>query len=158
MPADPGPPRETGELIDGDPSVELSSNRTALSLQRTSMSTDRTLMSVIRTSLSLISFGFTIYEAFRSLTARFPTELSTTAPRNLGVSLVALGILMLVLGLINHWQIAVSLQKRRARLFAIGIIRHAPQISMSTATIVAMLLLLIGIFCIVRILFHVGPI
>ena len=34
------------------------------------MSADRTLMSIIRTSLSLISFGFTIFQFFRSCATR----------------------------------------------------------------------------------------
>jgi putative membrane protein len=48
-------------------SVELSARRTGMSFQRTRMSADRTLMSVMRTSLSLISFGFTIYQFFKSV-------------------------------------------------------------------------------------------
>ncbi len=145
-----------GGLIDNDASTELSSNRTALSFQRTVMSGDRTLMSVIRTSLSLISFGFTIYEAFRSFLKN--SSLQTDAPRNMGIALVSLGILMLTLGLFNHWQLTRSLRQRRARLFELGIIHHTARIEVSTATAVAFLLLFVGVFAIVRIIFHTGPI
>jgi putative membrane protein len=144
------------EMIDADASTELSSNRTALSFQRTVMSGDRTLMSVIRTSLSLISFGFTIYEVFRSLVSKGAAE--TNAPRNMGLTLVSLGILMLILGLVNHMQLTRSLQQRRARLFELGIIHHTAKIEISTATAIAFLLLLVGIFAIMRIAFHIGPI
>ena len=80
-------------------SVELSSRRTGMSFQRTRMSADRTLMSVIRTSLSLISFGFTIYQVFEKLRDA-GTIAHAAAPRNFGVALVALGIAMLVIGVV----------------------------------------------------------
>ena len=82
-------------------SVELSSRRTGMSFQRTRMSADRTLMSVIRTSLSLISFGFTIYQVFERLRDS-GTITHAAAPRNFGVALVLLGIVMLVLGIVYH--------------------------------------------------------
>jgi hypothetical protein len=47
-----GPSPAEAELIGGDVSSELSSNRTSLSFERTRMSSDRTLMSTVRTSLS----------------------------------------------------------------------------------------------------------
>ena len=62
-----GSPTAENRFVTGDPAVELSSNRTAMSFERTAMSTDRTLMSVVRTSLSLISFGFTIFQFFHLL-------------------------------------------------------------------------------------------
>jgi putative membrane protein len=150
-------PLHEDALISDDVSTELSSNRTAMSFQRTVMSGDRTLMSVVRTSLSLISFGFTIYEAFRSLlkeTAGGHTE----APRNMGLALISLGILLLLLGLLNHWQLTRSLRERRERLFELGIMHHTAKIQVSSATLVALLLLLVGIFAIVRIALHTGPI
>jgi putative membrane protein len=143
-------------LIDGDAATELSSNRTALSFQRTVMSADRTLMSVVRTSLSLISFGFTIYEAFRSLLKETAGGQSE-APRNMGFALISLGILLLLLGLFNHWQLTRSLRARRQRLFGLGIIHHTATIEVSSATLVALLLLLVGLLAIVRIAFHAGP-
>jgi putative membrane protein len=78
-----------------DISVELSARRTGMSFQRTRMSADRTLMSVIRTSLSLIGFGFTIFQFFQKLRDA-GTLAHAAAPRNFGISLVALGILMLI--------------------------------------------------------------
>jgi putative membrane protein len=78
-------------------SVELSARRTGMSFQRTRMSADRTLMSVIRTSLSLISFGFTIFQVFGKLRDA-GTLTHAAAPRNFGITLVALGIVMLVVG------------------------------------------------------------
>jgi putative membrane protein len=84
-------------------SVELSARRTGMSFQRTRMSADRTLMSVVRTSLSLIGFGFTIFQFFEKLRDA-GTLTHGAAPRHFGVALVALGILMLIGGIIYHVQ------------------------------------------------------
>ncbi|PWK71725.1 DUF202 domain-containing protein [Aminobacter sp. AP02] len=71
-----------------------------MAFQRTRLSADRTLMSVIRTSLALISFGFTIYQVFEKL--REHALMTGTAPaRNFGIALVALGIVMLVVGIVS---------------------------------------------------------
>src|ERR1700710_1254061 len=96
-------------------SVELSSRRTGMSFQRTRMSADRTLMSIIRTSLSLISFGFTIFQVFEKL--RDQNIVTHGAPaRNFGVTLVALGILMLVVGIVYHVQFMVHLREQRVAM------------------------------------------
>ena len=95
-------------------SVELSSRRTGMSFQRTRMSADRTLMSVIRTSLSLISFGFTIFQVFEKLRDH-NVITHAGAARNFGVTLVALGILMLVGGIVYHLQFMVALRERARR-------------------------------------------
>jgi putative membrane protein len=61
------------------------------------MSADRTLMSAIRTSLSLISFGFTIFQAFRSLPKEWAANVvPANAGRNFGLALVMLGAAVLV--------------------------------------------------------------
>jgi putative membrane protein len=99
-----------------DPSVELSSRRTGMSFQRTRMSADRTLMSVIRTALSLIGFGFTIFQFFRYLRDSANAPLRTAAPRNFGVTLVALGIAILALGIWQHVGFMQSLRRERSSL------------------------------------------
>ena len=95
-----------------DANTELSSRRTGMSFQRTRMSADRTLMSVIRTALSLISFGFTIAQVFQKLKDQ---EIITqaAAPRNFGLALVGLGIVMLILGIIYHIQYMLGLRHLR---------------------------------------------
>src|SRR5262245_59888172 len=102
-------------------SVELSSRRTGMSFQRTRMSADRTLMSVIRTSLSLIGFGFTIFQFFQKLRDA-GTLAHATAPRNFGVSLVALGIVMLIGGIAYHLQFMSHLRHQRDAMVADGLI------------------------------------
>ena len=137
-------------------SVELSSRRTGMSFQRTRMSADRTLMSIIRTSLSLISFGFTIFQVFEKL--RDQNVVTHGAPaRNFGVTLVALGILMLVGGIIYQVQFLLHLREERAALAADGLVHAQSKFPVSLTLITAALLLFIGIAAIVSMLFRVGP-
>ncbi|MGM5024531.1 YidH family protein [Tardiphaga sp. 862_B3_N4_1] len=137
-------------------SVELSSRRTGMSFQRTRMSADRTLMSVIRTSLSLISFGFTISQVFEKL--RDQNVITHGAPaRNFGVTLVALGILMLIGGLIYHLQFMVQLREERKTMAADGLIHAQSSFPVSLTLITAVFLLFIGIAAIASMMFQVGP-
>jgi putative membrane protein len=137
-------------------SVELSSRRTGMSFQRTRMSADRTLMSVIRTSLSLISFGFTIFQVFQKL--RDQSVLTGAAPaRNFGVALVALGIAMLVIGIIYHVQFMLGLRAERKSMMAAGLVHGESQFPASLTLITAIILLFIGIAAIVSMLFQIGP-
>jgi len=141
----------------GDISVELAKRRTGMSFQRTRMSADRTLMSVIRTSLSLISFGFTIYQFFSHLR---DTNLFTgraEAPRNFGVTLVAVGIGMLVLGIGYHAHFMLEVRRRRADMAEHGLIHAQSGFPPSLTLITAVLLLVIGVVAIVSMLRHGGP-
>ncbi|HEY4370078.1 MAG TPA: DUF202 domain-containing protein [Steroidobacteraceae bacterium] len=137
-------------------SVELSSRRTGMSFQRTRMSADRTLMSVIRTSLSLISFGFTIYQVFQKLKE---SEVLTGAgaARNFGVTLVALGIGMLTLGIVYHVQFMLGLRAERQHMKGDGLIHGESAFPVSLTLLTAIALLLIGVVAIVSMIFHVGP-
>ena len=130
-------------------SVELSSRRTGMSLQRTRMSADRTLMSVIRTALSLIGFGFTIYQVFGQLqkSGAFPGR--THAPRNFGVALVALGIVMLLLGIGYHAVFMKELRRRRELLVDEGLIHGQSGFPPSMTLVTAVLLFCIGLVAIV---------
>ena len=69
---------------------------------RTRLSLERTIMSWVRTSVSLIGFGFTIVQFFeRSTRGRRCPGVSAGSPRCLGLSLIAAGVLALV---ISVWQ------------------------------------------------------
>ena len=151
----------TDQIITGksDPdriSVELSSRRTGMSFQRTRMSADRTLMSVMRTSLSLISFGFTIYQVFEKLRDA-GTLKHAAAPRNFGIALVLLGILMLIGGIIYHLQFMVGLRETRKAMTADGLIHGESQFPVSLTLITAVILLLVGVAAVVSMIFQVGP-
>ena len=137
-------------------SVELSARRTGMSFQRTRMSADRTLMSVIRTSLSLISFGFTIFQVFEKLRDA-GTIVHAAAPRNFGIALVALGIAMLILGIIYHLQFMTGLRHEREAMREAGLIHAESGFPPSMTLITAVLLLIVGVVAIVSMVFQVGP-
>ncbi len=139
-----------------DPAVELSSRRTGMSFQRTRMSADRTLMSVIRTSLSLIGFGFTIFQFFEKL-KEAGTLAHAGAPRNFGITLVALGIVMLVGGIIYHLQFMLHLRHQREAMIAEGLVHGESKFPVSLTLLTAVILLLIGVTAIVSMLFNIGP-
>jgi putative membrane protein len=139
---------DTTGLIDGSSSVELSANRTSLSFERTRMSADRTLMSIVRTALSLISFGFTIYQVFsRAVTAKLLPAGDGSA-RQLGLSLLALGVLMLIMGIVSHAVFGRQLTQRRDRLFSQGLLHSDIQYRATPTFVIALLLLLIGLLAI----------
>src|SRR5258708_583325 len=85
------------EMALKDRGTVLAEERTDLALQRTIIAAERTLMAWIRTALSMIGFGFSIYKFFQYL----PEEIASgnirrpQAPRNLGLTLIALGTLAL---------------------------------------------------------------
>jgi putative membrane protein len=137
-------------------STELAARRTGMAFQRTRMSADRTLMSVIRTSLSLIGFGFTIYQVFQKL---YEAQVirRAGAPRNFGIGLVVLGIVMLVLGIIYQVVFMLELRRSREQLRRDGLIHAQSEFPVSLTLIVAVLLLAIGVMAAVSMVYRVGP-
>jgi putative membrane protein len=133
---------------------ELAARRTGMSFQRTRMSADRTLMSVIRTSLSLISFGFTIYQFFAKLVEARVVPAGGTGVRDFGLALVVLGIAMLVSGIAYHLAFMRGLRDQRARLVADGLVHGESKFPASMTLIVAVLLLLTGLYAVANMLFH----
>ncbi|HBZ46794.1 MAG TPA: hypothetical protein DEO93_05865 [Stenotrophomonas sp.] len=138
-------------------SLELSSRRTGMSFQRTRMSADRTLMSIIRTALSLIGFGFTIYQFFGHMLDVPGTTLRPHAPRNFGVALVALGMVMLTLGIVYHLRYMKELRSERALMMGEGLIHGESHYPISLTLITAGLLWLLGLMAIVSMTFNVAP-
>src|SRR6201986_1610467 len=143
--------------IHNDPAVELSARRTGMSFQRTRMSTDRTLMSVMRTSISLISFGFTIAQFFERLRTSKILPHESMAPRNFGVALVALGIGMLVLGIIYHLRYMAVLLKERHAMASEGLIPGESPYPVSLTLLTAMVMLLFGVLAIISMTTNIGP-
>jgi len=137
----PKPPYDTTD----EKSVELSSRRTGMSFQRTRMSADRTLMSVIRTALSLISFGFTIFQVFKKMQESQVLEGSGREPRNFGLALVILGMVMLTLGIVYHINYMRGLRSERVRMIQQGLVHGESKYPVSLTLITAALLWLLGL-------------
>jgi putative membrane protein len=135
------------ETAPEDRGTVLAQKRTDLAIQRTNMAAERSLMAWIRTSLSMIGFGFSIYKFFQYL----PEELATgnirrpQAPRNLGLTLIALGTLALVAATWHHWSFLRAVQ-------ASG----RPQI-WSISFVVAIFVILIGVITFYGVLLRHGP-
>ena len=65
---------------------------------RTQMGLQRTMMAAVRTAVSLIGFGFTVAQFFQKLLNTAEPgmrRLGPDAPRNLGLTLIAAGVLSL---------------------------------------------------------------
>ena len=135
--------------------TELSTRRTGMSIQRTRMSADRTLMSVIRTALSLIGFGFTVHEAFKKAMAAGAIDTSQSA-RNFGLSLIVLGVLLLVGGIVRHVQFALELRHRRRAMMDGQLIHGESAYPVSVTLVTAVLLLLVGLLAAASIVFNVA--
>lgn len=130
----------------------MGTHRTGMAIQRTRMAADRTLMAEVRTSLSMIGFGFTIYEAFRSL-AKADMLLGNHAPRNFGLLLILLGMLILAGGIWRHIQFARELRQRRSELLTEGLIHGESSYPTSVTLLVALGLFGVGCLATLNIVF-----
>jgi len=149
--------RESAHLAErfADASVELAARRTGMAFERTRMAADRTLMAAIRTSLSLISFGFTIFQVFHRLT--FARAFADgRAPRDFGVALVALGLLMLMLGIAQHLRFMAALRAEREGLVAQQMAHGSAASLFSSALATAVALWLVGLVSIASMAFSIA--
>lgn len=131
--------------------TDMSMQRTGLSIERTRMSAERTLMSFVRTALSLISFGFTIHAAFQKLVEANVLEKST-APRNFGLALVLIGVMLLIGGIYRHVQFSLHLRKLQQDSTSAGLASGEPPYPFSITLVTAGALLLLGMAAAVNIL------
>jgi putative membrane protein len=140
-----------------DVNTELAARRTGMAFQRTRMAADRTLMAVIRTSLSLIGFGFTIFQFFERLRDQNMISGGGGSARRFGVSLVALGVAMLILGIVFHIQYMIGLRRLRQSMREEGQVHGETIFPASLTLITALILLAIGVAAFVSMQFQVGP-
>ena len=135
------------ENVPEDRGTLLAEKRTDLAIQRTSMAAERSLMAWVRTSLSMIGFGFSIYKFFQYL----PEEIANgnirrpQAPRNLGLTLIALGTLALAAATWQHWNFLRETHSTKKGY------------NWSVAFVVAILVVLIGIVTFYGVLLRHGP-
>jgi putative membrane protein len=140
-----------------DVNTELAARRTGMAFQRTRMAADRTLMAVIRTSLSLIGFGFTIFQFFERLRDQNMISGGGGSARRFGVTLVALGVAMLILGIVFHIQYMIALRRLRQSMREEGLVHGETIFPASLTLITALILLAIGVAAFVSMQFQVGP-
>lgn len=125
-------------------SDSLAQTRTDLAMERTRIAADRTLMAWIRTSLSMISFGFSIYKFFQYLRESEGVG-RLNGPRNFGLTLIVLGILILPMATWEHTQMLRELVAEGAK----------PK--WSFARLVALILTAIGALAFANVLLRWGP-
>jgi putative membrane protein len=135
------------ETTSKDRATVLAEERTNLSVERTVMASERSLMAWIRTALSMIGFGFTIYKFFQYL----PEEIASgtvrrpQAPRNLGLTLIALGTMGLAAAAWQHRRFLNEIGATHARHF------------WSISFVVSLAVILIGVLTFYGVLLHNGP-
>ena len=149
--------QSSSPVLDGtDASTELASRRTGMAFQRTRMAADRTLMAVIRTSLSLISFGFTIHKVFQGLKDN-NVIAHAASERNFGISLVGIGMLVLLVGIVYHAWFMLALRRQRAAMGIEGLVHGQSPFPPSMTLIAAVLLFALGAVAAVSMIFGIGP-
>jgi putative membrane protein len=118
-----------------------------LARQRTLMAADRTLMAWIRTTLSMISFGFTIYKFLQAVhESTDKTGIrEPSGARNLGLTLISLGVVSLAIACLQYWQ--------TARQLNVGPVKRRFNLSLGVAGFVA----LVGVVALMNVLFRIGP-
>jgi putative membrane protein len=135
------------EIAPKDRGTVLAEHRTDLALERTIIAAERTLMAWIRTALSMIGFGFTIYKFFQYQADEIAAGniRRPQAPRNLGMSLIALGTIALSAAAWQH--------RRFLKILGTANTRHEWSISF----IVAIAVILIGLITLYGVVLRHGP-
>jgi inner membrane protein YidH len=94
----------TDQNVDEGPRFQVKATADShFSWIRTRLSVERTMMSWVRTAVALIGFGFTIVQFFERFGGfeGVATAARPNAPRYLGLTLIAAGVLVLV---VSAWQ------------------------------------------------------
>ena len=135
------------ETVQKDRGTILAEQRTDLALQRTRIAGERTLMAWIRTALSMITSGFAIYKFFQYQAEEVAAGhiKRPQTPRNLGLTLIALGTLGLVAATWQHRNFLHSIGSSEAR--------HV----WSVSYVVAFVVIVIGFVTFYGVLLREGP-
>jgi putative membrane protein len=110
----------------------------------TQMALERTLMAAARTAISLIGFGFTVAQFFEKLIDKAPEELRhlrPETPRNLGLALIAAGVISLAMFTVQYHRASAYL--RSGDYAAIAGVDGKPM--NSSTYLIAGVVLLIGV-------------
>lgn len=138
------------------PAFELASRQASLAFARTLVSIDLYLMGAIRTSLSLMAFGFAMALFLNQVSGEFGVDLRTPA-RNFGFSLVAMGVALITIGLVEHRRRFIVLKSQMDDLYRRELIAEPSPRSRSPVAVLASFLLLTGILTMIGVAIRVGP-
>ena len=127
--------------------IVLAEERTDLAVQRTVIAAERTLMAWIRTAISMIGFGLSIYKFFQYQAEEIAAGniRHPQAPRNLGMTLVALGTLALSAAAWQHRNLLKEIGASQTR--------HV----LSISSVVGLAVILIGVITFYSIVLRRGP-
>jgi len=116
---------------------------TKLAVDRTRLAYERTLMAWVRTAASMISFGFTIYKALEFLRQQSSKPATGITPRELGMGMIAFGLIALAFATIQHEQ---GLRALKAE--------YGLELPTSVSSVVAVILSAFGILGLVAVYFR----
>jgi len=124
------------ESADSNAPIPLDTT-TRLAIERTRVAYERTVMAAIRTATSLITFGFSAYKFFQmdlfdGRTSRPGPNPTLLGPKEFGLTLIALGLLSLMLAWFEYHRDIKTLK------------REYPMMPRSNIGIVACLVALVG--------------
>jgi putative membrane protein len=133
-------------MVSKDRATLLAEERTDLAIKRTLIAAENTLMAWIRTAISLIGFGFTIYKFFQYVPEENVGKIPRLhAPRNLGLTLIALGTLALAGAAFQHQHFLKMLgAPRSSRMWSLSFVA-------------AIAVVLVGILAFYGVLLRRGP-
>lgn len=125
---------EKKEKLPGKIQVELA-------LSRTLLAADRTLLAWIRTSLAMFGFGFTLAKFIHSyIVSGGIRGINPDTSRAVGIAMLALGLLGLIGGIVEHYRI-------------LGTLKLPARVSMATPSLImAVALCFVGVFLVYDIL------
>jgi putative membrane protein len=114
---------------------------TRLAFDRTRVAFDRTIMAWIRTATALITFGFSVYKFF-GIDVGWRQGNHLIGPREFALTLVAIGLASLLLGVVDH--------RRNMK----WLILQCPEMPRSGTGLVALLVAVLGILALFAVLFR----
>jgi putative membrane protein len=89
---------------------------TKLAFERTRIAYERTMMAWIRTAASLITFGFSVYKFFEFELKNAPSSQMLVGPRGFALGLIAIGMLSMLVGTVEHARDLKSLRRQYAEM------------------------------------------
>jgi putative membrane protein len=121
---------------------------------RTRMSVERTLMSWLRTAVSLIGFGFTIVQFFERFSQMSGVSQAhrPQAPRQLGLTLIGIGVLVLIVSTLQYRRTVLYLNSQSFETIRAAHESGRPVILQTPLMLAALILMFVGVFAFLAVL------